>query len=322
VDRDPYTVAIAPGEGLVVRFGDVVMYVADASAAVDRLMTAVGSVADTERPARAVAERLAALAFGAESASIPPFGVIAPTADGLLLLLRGAVTASVEAADGTREVSGARALTWVDEVLPESARKVTIGGRPGLAALPRTDLRAGVVPGGGFVLDRATAPACARPEPEPEPAVKMAETVVHNLAPVQPASPSVTQAVQPVGAPRGNPSETSMLAPVAGFLETEDGAVFPLDRPYVIGRDPLKDELVRNAHASPIVLQNDNHVSRVHAFVTIDGGAVFVRDATTPAGTFIAAPGAKSWTEITSTPTELAPGWSIRLGERVLTYRT
>ena len=112
-----------------------------------------------------------------------------------------------------------------------------------------------------------------------------------------------------------------MLAPVAGVLETEDGAIYPLDRPYVIGRDPLVDDTVRNAHASPIVVQNDPHVSRVHAFVTFDGSAVFVRDASTPGGTFIAAPGATGWTQIGTTPTELAPGWSLRIGARILTYR-
>jgi hypothetical protein len=112
-----------------------------------------------------------------------------------------------------------------------------------------------------------------------------------------------------------------MLAPVAGVLQTEGGAIYPLDRPYVIGRDPLGDDTVRNAHASPIVVQNDQHVSRVHAFVTITDGAVFVRDAATPGGTFIAAPGAKDWTEISQTPTELAPGWSLRIGEQILTYR-
>ena len=111
------------------------------------------------------------------------------------------------------------------------------------------------------------------------------------------------------------------IAPVAGVLQTEDGAVYPLDRPYVIGRDPLGDDSVRNAQASPIVVPNDQHVSRVHAYVTINGGAVYVRDAATPAGTWIAAPGAKSWTEVGSAPAELAPGWSLRVGEKILTYR-
>jgi len=41
VERLPYTVAIAPGEGLIVRTGDVVMYIADASLSAAALITAV-----------------------------------------------------------------------------------------------------------------------------------------------------------------------------------------------------------------------------------------------------------------------------------------
>jgi len=312
VERLPYTVAIAPGEGLVVRTGDVVMYIADASLSAAALITAVESVAEAEQPGGAVAERLAALALGADSATLPPFGVIAPTADGLLLLLRGNVIASV---DDARELSGARAMTWVDEVLPSSARKVAIGGRSGLAPLPCSDLRAGVVPGGGFVLLPTGVTAKRATEP-----VAASDAVVRYSA-VQSETAVFTGTMSPPSVPaRAAPSETSTLAPVAGVLQAAGGAIYPLDRPYVIGRDPLADDAVRNAHASPIVVQNDQHVSRVHAYVTIDGG-VYVRDASTPGGTFIAAPGAKSWTEIGSKPTRLEPGWSLRVGEWILTYR-
>jgi hypothetical protein len=54
--------------------------------------------------------------------------------------------------------------------------------------------------------------------------------------------------------------------------------------------------------------------------VSVDAGAVFVRDASTPGGTFMAPPGAKAWIQIGITPTELQPGWSLRVGERILTY--
>ena len=117
------------------------------------------------------------------------------------------------------------------------------------------------------------------------------------------------------------PSETSTIGSVGAVLESADGAVYPLDRSYVIGRYPLGDDAVRNATASPIVVHNDNQISRVHAYVSIDHGGVYVRDAFTTGGTFIAAPGAKDWTRIGTTPTELAPEWSLRIGEQILTYR-
>jgi hypothetical protein len=58
----------------------------------------------------------------------------------------------------------------------------------------------------------------------------------------------------------------------------------------------------------------------VHAYVSVEGGAVCVRDAGTSGGTFIAAPAAKDWTRIGMTPTELEPGWSLRIGGLILTY--
>jgi hypothetical protein len=48
---------------------------------------------------------------------------------------------------------------------------------------------------------------------------------------------------------------------------------------------------------------------------------VFVRDAATPGGTYIASPGAADWTQISTAPTELKPGWSMRVGDQIYTYR-
>ena len=321
MDRNAYTVGIVPGDGLVARTGDVVMYIADTSRSTGLLIAAVESAANAEEPGSAIAERLAALAFGTESASVAPFGVLAPTANGLLVLLRGNVVAQIDAADGSRELSGARALTWVDEVLPRSARRVTIGRRLPLVALEHSDLRAGVVPGGGLVLGppaSATQSSTARSAGE--------DATFYNAAArggrmTEPAAVPPTGADLPVQR-RATPSATSTLASVAGVLESGAGEIFPLDRPYVIGRDPLGDDALRNAHASPIVVNDDQHVSRVHAYVTVDGESVFVRDASTPGGTFIAPPGADTWTKIGTTPTELEPGWTLRVGAQIFTYRS
>src|SRR5690606_17211266 len=78
----------------------------------------------------------------------------APTDDGTLVLLRGAVAAMIDGAEGARRLTGSRAFTWVDEIVREPFRTIAIGpdASSRLAERPRTDLRAGVVPGGGFVL--------------------------------------------------------------------------------------------------------------------------------------------------------------------------
>lgn len=120
--------------------------------------------------------------------------------------------------------------------------------------------------------------------------------------------------------PRPPATPPAARGPHTGALVFEDTA-FPLDRAYVIGRSPAADDSVRAAAAAPLQVPRDRHVSRVHAYVTPERGKVFVRDASTPAGTFIAAPGAEKWTRIGTSATELPPGWSIRIGERVVTYR-
>ncbi|NUP30075.1 MAG: hypothetical protein HOQ44_25915, partial [Nocardia sp.] len=153
---DTSTIGIAPGEGLVARFGDVVIYLVGANASTERILGAVEAVADAEHPGAAIAQRLAAVVFGTGSEP-PPFGLVAPTADGTLVLLRGPVSAMISGAEGSRRLVGARAFTWVDEIVRDPVRTLAVGpGADGrVTPYPRTDLRAGVVPGGGFVIAAA-----------------------------------------------------------------------------------------------------------------------------------------------------------------------
>ena len=366
MQQGPFTVSIARGEGLVVHFGDVVMYIADSSAAASPLIAAVESVADERYPGAAIAGQIATIAF--EHGAARAFGVVAPTADGLLVLLRGDVTAEVDAPGGAHVLTGARALTWVDEVVPtgEEPIAVRMGTATGVVGSPLTDLHAGVVPGGGFVLEHAGVVASAEAVPKavvPETMMRMkpaaartppADTRVSHAVSrddtamsqaVSPTDTRVSQAVSPsdtrvahavqagnagatqaspaIGAvlpPRGR-SEAATAAAGPAVLVTEDGATYPLDRAYVIGRDPHGDPSVRNATASPIVVQHDRHISRVHAYISVEDDKVYVRDAITPGGTYISAPGAHEWTQIGTTPTELKPGWSIEVGNQILTYR-
>ncbi|WP_081511493.1 FHA domain-containing protein [Nocardia donostiensis] len=388
------TAGIVPGEGLVARFGGVVVFIAEETASTDRILGAVEAVADTEHPGAAIAQRLAAVVFGAGSQP-PSFGVVAPTDDGTLILLRGPVAATVSGAEGTRKLTGSRAFTWVDEIVREPVRTITVG--PDTAAQPeartRTDLRAGVVPGGGFVLTArvrrsrkkpsgasprpanssgttaqppATAPAgLAAADPDPaehtrtravaEPSPVAEPSAVPEPVAAQPISLAWSQApaaLRPTAAPepialrkagphdslrrRPRPAlgagKTSHLPGTSALgtgrdttaspaLIAEDGAAYPLDRPYVIGRGPSADESVRRATAAPIVLQRDRHISRVHAYVSVDGGKVYIRDAGTTSGTFVSTPGSPRWTRIGRSPTELPPGARVRISEQVLTYQ-
>ena len=99
--------SIARGDGLVARFGDVVIYIADANAfAADRLLAVSEAVAETDRPAGELAGRLASVVFGPESHRITPFGVVTTSAGGLYLILRGPVTAQVDGTKGAQTFSG------------------------------------------------------------------------------------------------------------------------------------------------------------------------------------------------------------------------
>lgn len=400
--RQPSTVGIAPGDGLVARFGAVVAYLGAETTSTDRILGTIEAVAEGEHPGAALAQRLAAVIFGS-TVQPPPFGVVAPTADGVLILLRGPVTAEIQGADGTRRLDGGRAFTWVDEIVREPVRRITIGADTGAppTALPRTDLRSGVVPGGGFVLHAAvrragktvqprTSEPSAQGEPEPTAAAGFAampdstgaaEAIVQSKPGARPTgrSDAVAQAT-PASRPTGTSDAVAQAAPArpaessrplvkprpprhvpdrplawsqvqparepvalrkapddggtrgphpaalsadttVGALVTEEGAAYPLDRAYVIGRGPQVDEAVRTATAEPIVIQRDRHVSRVHAYVAVDGGKVYIRDAAATSGTFIAGPGTDQWTRISTSPTELPPGWRVRISERVLTHR-
>jgi hypothetical protein len=121
------------------------------------------------------------------------------------------------------------------------------------------------------------------------------------------------------GPPR-RAAATMAMTGAPAELVGDDGLRTPIDRDFVLGREPTADEAVRSRKASPLQVDDpDQLVSRVHAHLWVDGGAVFVRDASSANGTFVAAPGAKDWTRVGQEGTELPPGWSIRVGGRVYT---
>ena len=97
-----------------------------------------------------------------------------------------------------------------------------------------------------------------------------------------------------------------------GYWSTPDGADYQLDRSYVIGRAPLTDDEVRNATASPIVLQYDPYVSRVHAYITVDRGARLHPRRIDQRRTFIAGARRNGMDPDRHNASEARPGWSMR----------
>ena len=167
-------IGIEPGSGLVGRFGDTVIVIprGDASGAgtdeaVRELLGIVAAVAaDSQLSASMVAARLAGWVIGRMPEDAIAFGMVAPVSDGVVMFLRGAVWCSVTEGGSTRQLSGERALTWVDQIVPSTFDQLAVGtsDKP-VQPDPVSDLRDGVVPGQGFVLTRlggaAGSPAAA-----------------------------------------------------------------------------------------------------------------------------------------------------------------
>jgi FHA domain len=351
-------VSIEPGDDLIARFGDTVVLISRGGAADESAQELLGLVAelaaDREAPATAVAARLAGWVLGHLPGNIAPFGIVAPVPDGVVVFLRGPVQCTVSVGDAVRQLSGEQALTWVDQILPGTFDWLTIGGAgsTGVQADPISDLQAGVVPGQGLVLSGTgggpaqaaaaaparrpqAAPAAAPQEPEPAPMpqpapVDMTMLDESGLSPeLAPIGGTIASGPMPVEAsdrasgghlrPGTGPA---MAMTHFGTLRSQDGMVIVLDRPYVLGREPTNDAMVRNGEADPVRLHDpDNVISRVHAYVSVVGGTVLVQDANSAQGTYVGAPGDAEWSRLGMDAVPLPPGWSMRIGHHVFTFQ-
>jgi hypothetical protein len=308
VASESFRIGLQTGDGLVARFDSAVVVLGVAPGSepfATALLTALDAAAGT--PAPQLAWRVAELLLGHRTEA-PPFGLLLALPDHYQLMLHGPARATF---DGT-EVLGTDASTWVDRRIPAPATAiaVSLATQGPIEADPRSDLRAGTASGAGFVLRRPATSGDGGGIPTDSIRAPAGTPPPDDLPPPPPPAP-----------PRPPVDETIALTERFTALVADNGSRTLLDRPYVFGREPQQDRSVAAGEASPVRFEDPEHlISRIQAYVFVDGLTVTVQDAGSANGTFLSAPGAAEWTRLGSEPARLPVGWSIRMGRRVLTH--
>lgn len=110
--------------------------------------------------------------------------------------------------------------------------------------------------------------------------------------------------------------------PPVGVLVFDDGQTVPVDIDLVIGRQPDRDDAVRNGTARALPVEDgESAVSRVHAVITLNGWDAVITDRGSANGTYIAPPEATVWTPLEPfQPAPLVPGTRVQVGKRTFVF--
>jgi hypothetical protein len=177
-----FRLRVAPGNGLVARFGDSVLVVGDDTDDLAESLFAVLRELTAERlPGDALPARLRDTVSDRAPNQVPAFVAVAPGRAGLAVVLSPGTQVTWSDGENAHTVTGAPPPEWVDRVVPWEVGQVAIGlGTGELAeADRRVDLGQGIVPGAAAVVAWGEAPTEAPPEP---------------IAPAPPAEPPRAEA--------------------------------------------------------------------------------------------------------------------------------
>lgn len=110
--------------------------------------------------------------------------------------------------------------------------------------------------------------------------------------------------------------------PGLGCLVVDDGTVWRIDCPYLVGSDPAGDPTVSGGMARPLALRGEG-IAASHADIRLKDWDVQVIDRSSPGGTWIYEPGASAWSRLAPYEARtLLPGTHVAFGQRVLTFVT
>lgn len=122
--------------------------------------------------------------------------------------------------------------------------------------------------------------------------------------------------------PTDNTYTVTGTRPPLGCLVSDDGTLWRLDSPFVVGSNPTADPTVRGGIARPLALEG-SEMSPAHAEIRLSGWDVEVVDRSSGGGTFVFEPGAQSWERLRPyEPWALRPGTHVAFGQRIVTFLT
>jgi hypothetical protein len=231
--------------------------------------------------------------------------------------------AGLVAADGDSAVIDGRSAGDAGATAQEAAPDPTTGLEPALA--PPPEPRRPPVPGPAGSVDLRTVATTAGPPLAkgggPDQRIPGAPVVAGALcARGHLNRPGLTVCAR-CRTPLGTGSDqVSGTRPPLGVLVGDDGIVYRLDRPYLVGSDPGRDPTVGGGLARPLTLRGSD-VSGSHAELRLADWDVLVVDRGSAAGTCVYEPGASEWARLNPfEPRAVPPGTHVAFGQRVLTF--
>ena len=110
--------------------------------------------------------------------------------------------------------------------------------------------------------------------------------------------------------------------PPLGVIVLDDGTTFTVDDNYILGRDPSNDPDVKAGTHRPLPLDDpEQHLSRIHAEIRLEGWNTLLTDRKSANGTYISYPNAPGWTLIPpGTTAKLTSGVHVLVGHRQFEY--
>lgn len=225
---------LAPGDGLVARYGDVVLVVLNPQPhhqhVVGQLVDLARQASTSDNPGRKLSRQLAGLLGQADPDHTPDFCAIADVEGGVAVLVHGGTDLVIGTSDHEERLSGRLSATWVDRIIEAGFTSLAVGPSGGSRPVdPVTDLRGGTVIAGGIVLTFAGAASDASmgASEAPQPAPMAAPAPAPAPPPAPEPAPAPPPAPEPVYAPPPEPAPTpAPPAPVAPPPAPEPAPVF------------------------------------------------------------------------------------------------